>query len=149
MVTRFTRQDAARQLKISITTLDRRLARGELETVKEPFGSRERVYVLLEDSSHVSPTGNGAGNGAGSTTDHTDHSHLAVLQTQVKAMEELADYHRAQLTEADRRQQMLLTNLHSAHQIIEALTRVLPAPEMALTTQKRPWAWLTWWKQKP
>ena len=97
----------------------------------------------------ASPTGNGAGNGAGSTTDHTDHSHLAVLQTQVKALEELADYHRAQLTEADRRQQMLLTNLHSAHQIIEALTRVLPAPEMALTTPKRPWAWLTWWKQKP
>ena len=49
MPTQYTRADAARLLKISISTLDRKIARGELETVTEPFGARERIFVLLED----------------------------------------------------------------------------------------------------
>ena len=139
MVTRLTRQDAANQLEISINTLDRRIGRGELATVKEPFGSRERVYVLLEDTPQVPPSDN-------PHVDTPDNPQVVILQAQVNSLEELADYHRAQLTEADRRQQMLLTTLNTAHQTIESLTRALPAPQTPPATPKRPWAWLSWWK---
>ena len=49
MVTRVSRTEAARHLGVSISTIDRRIQRGELSVEKEGYGSRERVYVLLDE----------------------------------------------------------------------------------------------------
>ena len=34
---------------MSLSTLDRRIASGEIETRREPRGRRHRVYVMLDD----------------------------------------------------------------------------------------------------
>ena len=50
MSTRVTRLEASRLLKISPSTVDRRIERGELVIEKEPHGSRNRTWVVLEDA---------------------------------------------------------------------------------------------------
>ena len=41
--------EACRELAVSLSTLDRRIASGEIETRREPRGRRHRVYVMLDD----------------------------------------------------------------------------------------------------
>ena len=47
--------EASRELGLSLSTLDRRIAAGELQAKREPRGRRHRVYVMLDDE----PPGNG------------------------------------------------------------------------------------------
>ena len=55
-----TKAEACRELKISLSTLNRRIAAGELAVQREPRGRRHRVYVLLDedapDKSHMAET---------------------------------------------------------------------------------------------
>ena len=44
-----TKAEACRELAVSLSTLDRRIASGELVTRREPRGRRHRVYVMLDD----------------------------------------------------------------------------------------------------
>ncbi len=44
-----TKADACRELALSMSTLDRRIASGEIEVRREPLGRRHRVYVMLDD----------------------------------------------------------------------------------------------------
>ena len=42
-----TKAEACRELATSLSTLDRRIASGEIEVRREPRGRRHRVYVML------------------------------------------------------------------------------------------------------
>ena len=44
-----TKAEACRELAVSLSTLDRRIASGEVHTKREPRGRRYRVYVMLDD----------------------------------------------------------------------------------------------------
>ena len=44
-----TKAEACRELRMSLSTLDRRIADGELQAMREPHGKRHRVYVILDD----------------------------------------------------------------------------------------------------
>ncbi len=44
-----TKAEACQVLAVSLSTLDRRIASGELLTRREPRGRRHRVYVMLDD----------------------------------------------------------------------------------------------------
>ena len=147
MPTQYTRAEAAGVLQISLSTLDRKVARGELPIAKEPFGARERIYVLLEDSPPLSPTDDTTDDSPGNTTDDSIDPYVTILEAQVKTLQDLADYRQELLKEADLRLQMVLNSLGTAHNAIDALTRALPAPDPLPEKAKRAWSWLTWWKR--
>ena len=44
-----TKAEACRELAVSLSTLDRRIASGEIEVRREQRGSRHRIYVMLDD----------------------------------------------------------------------------------------------------
>ena len=44
-----TKAEACRELKVSLSTLNRRIAAGEVAVQREPRGRRHRVYVMLDD----------------------------------------------------------------------------------------------------
>ena len=44
-----TKAEACRELRLSLSTLNRRIAAGEVAVTKEPRGRRHRVYVMLDD----------------------------------------------------------------------------------------------------
>ena len=44
-----TKAEACRELAVSLSTLDRRIASGEIRVSREPRGRRHRVYVMLDD----------------------------------------------------------------------------------------------------
>ena len=44
-----TKAEACRELAVSLSTLDRRIASGDVRTRREPRGRRHRVYVMLDD----------------------------------------------------------------------------------------------------
>ena len=46
-----TKAEACRELSVSLSTLDRRIASGEIEARREQHGRRHRVYVMLDDDS--------------------------------------------------------------------------------------------------
>ena len=50
-----TKAEACRELAVSLSTLDRRIASGEIRARREPRGGRHRVYVMLDDD----PPGSG------------------------------------------------------------------------------------------
>ena len=43
-----TKAEACRELKVSLSTLNRRIAAGEVAVTREPRGRRHRVYVMLD-----------------------------------------------------------------------------------------------------
>ena len=43
-----TKAEACREMAVSLSTLDRRIASGDLTVRREPYGSRHRVFVLLD-----------------------------------------------------------------------------------------------------
>ncbi len=43
-----TKAEACRELGISLSTLDRRIASGKIATRKKPMGKRNRVFVVME-----------------------------------------------------------------------------------------------------
>ena len=53
---RLTKAEACRELAVSLSTLDRRIASGEIEVRRERHGRRHRIYVMLDDD----PLKNGA-----------------------------------------------------------------------------------------
>ena len=44
-----TKAEACRELAVSLSTLDRRIASGEIEVRRERHGRRHRIYVMLDD----------------------------------------------------------------------------------------------------
>ncbi len=48
-----TKAEACRELSLSLSTLNRRIAAGEVPVKREPRGRRHRVYVMLDDDPPV------------------------------------------------------------------------------------------------
>ena len=44
-----TKREACQELRLSLSTLNRRIAAGEVPVRREPRGRRHRVYVMLDD----------------------------------------------------------------------------------------------------
>ena len=44
-----TKAEACRELAVSLSTLDRRIASGDIQVRREQQGSRHRIYVMLDD----------------------------------------------------------------------------------------------------
>ena len=135
---RVSRNEAAARLKVSKSTLDRMIKRGELTTETEQHGHRHTVWVLMdddiEDTAEVS-TGNMNGyfpETSEHTGDDTATENLA-LQAEIKGLRELVDLYRERLTDADWRYQELLEQL-------KTMTKALPA---APEEPQRPKHW--WW----
>ena len=137
---RVSRNEAAVRLKVSKSTLDRMIKRGELTTKTEQHGHRHTVWVLMdddiEDTTEVS-TGNTNGHfpEAGEhTKDDTGAENLA-LQAEVKGLRELVDLYRERLTDADWRYQELMEQF-------KTMTKALPmAKEQPADPRPKRWWW--------
>ena len=163
MVQRLSKVDAAKVLQVHHSTVDRMIQRGELQVEREGHGRWAKVWVLLDgvaegapgdvakDAPLASPTGSPRslnGQSAGPSpapsappTDVSADVELAALRERVKGLEQLAEYNRQQLVDADWRYQQLLEQLTSSQRISEGLTRSLPAA--ALTNEPSPRR--RWW----
>ena len=134
---RVTRKEAAARLKVSKSTLDRMIKKGELPTETEQHGHRHTVWVLMDDVIEDTTedfTGNTNGHLPASsehTGGDTGAENLA-LQTEVKGLRELVDLYRERLTDADWRYQELLEQL-------KTMTKALPATQDAAPPPKRWW----------
>ena len=138
MTTKVTRLEASRVLGISPSTVDRRIERGELQVEKEPHGSRNRIWVVLEDevpetSPEVSP-------GVSRENPHESHSEeVLTLRERVKGLEQLEQYHRDQL--------------HQKDLLVQELLGTVNRLAVALPEGKRPkesgtgWRWWPWRRQ--
>lgn len=138
---RVTRKEAAARLKVSKSTLDRMIKRGELTTETEQHGHRHTVWVLMdddtEDTTEVS-TGNTNGH-LPETSEHTRDDTAAenlALKAEVKGLRELVELYRERLADSDWRYQELLGQL-------KTMTNALPAPEATAPRAKRRW-WPFW-----
>ena len=65
-----TKAEACRELAVSLSTMDRRIASGEIEVRREPRGRRHRIYVVLDDDlpengANIGSAGYVAGRGPG------------------------------------------------------------------------------------
>ena len=78
-----TKEEACRELRLSLSTLNRRIAAGEVPVRREPRGRRHRVYVMLDDD----PPGNG----------EAAASELAVAQERIRGLEEQMAFLQEQL----------------------------------------------------
>ena len=147
MVTRVSRNEAARQLGVSISTIDRQIQRGQLSIEKEPYGVRERVWVLLDEdaaalSSEDLPVTAGAT--AGDRLGESTGDYVRTLEHQVQSLQELADYRQKELQESELRFQQVLGNLTTAQQTIERMSRALPAPEETAAGSRQSRGWWPW-----
>ena len=131
MTERVSRNDAAAILGVSLTTLDRRITRGDITTEIESHGDGRRGWVMLPDSSPdmTWPTTSMA-------------SQITSLEAQLEARDEMVVHMRSQLAEAEARHQMLIQRLEAARRHADNLTARLlpPAPEATSPAGRR-----TWW----
>ena len=87
-----TKAEACREMAVSLSTLDRRIASGEIEVRREQRGRRHRVYVMLDDDLPE--------NGASARPQGTL---LDVAQERIRGLEEQVSLLEAQLqVERDR-----------------------------------------------
>ena len=134
---RVTRNEAAARLRVSKSTLDRMIKRGEITTETEQHGQRHTVWVLMddeiEDTDGVS-TGNTNGRFPESSehmADETLAENLA-LQAEVKGLRELVDLYRERLTDSDWRYQELMEQF-------KTMPKALPMAPEEPPRQKRRW----------
>ena len=156
---RLSKLDAAAHLGVSPATIDRRIQRGDLKAEKEPHGTRYKVWVILEDeptaesadespvespdrSLAKAPTGSDqptaeSHDSAPPPSDRSAYVEMAKLREQLKnaegranSLEELANYHKQHLSDAEWRYQEILQELRQSQQNVAALTRALPPPRL-------------------
>ena len=94
-----TKAEACRELKVSLSTLDRRIASGEIPARREPRGRRHRVYVMLNDAppGAVEPT----------------QSELAATQERIRGLDEQVEFLQGQLERERQRNAGLLSGLNA------------------------------------
>ena len=147
MVTRVSRTEAARHFGVSISTIDRQIQRGQLSIEKEPYGIRERIWVLLDENSVADSTANApavTGAFAGGRPGDTTADYVMTLEHQMQSLQEIADYRQKELRESELRFQQVLSNLTIAQQTIERMSRALPAPEESGPEPRRSRRWWPW-----
>ena len=97
-----TKAEACRELGLSLSTLDRRIASGELPARWEPRGRRHRVYVMLDDD----PPDNGG----------SADLALAVAQERIRGLEEQVAFLQEQLDLEQERNAVLVNELKAARE---------------------------------
>ena len=97
-----TKAEACRELRLSLSTLNRRIAAGEVPVKREPRGRRHRVYVLLDDD----PLENG---------EPADPA-LAVARQRIRGLEEQVGMLRGQLEQERQRNGELVNQLKSGQE---------------------------------
>ena len=125
---RLSKLDAAKELEVSPTTIDRMIARGELQTEQEARGSRYKVWVLLPEDEHGSSGNSPSGNPGGeplSATDSSEAEELIRLRLQVKNLEQLADYRGELLNQAGQREQLLMDQLTASQKNLASVILAL------------------------
>ena len=157
MVQRVSKLDASRIFGVSPSTIDRRIERGELEVEHEARGNSYKVWVLLDDeaddllgdgasaeATDQAPAGVGdvvktSGAPSGDTAFLVE---LTTLRERAKSFEELSEYYKAQLNDANYRYHEVLQNLTSSQQTVDRLTKALnPGLDAAVATKRR----RHWW----
>ena len=95
-----TKAEACRELGLSLSTLDRRIAAGDWKAKREPHGRRHRVYVMLDDDPPDNANANDDGSGGAA---------LAVAQERIRGLEAQVETLRKQL-ECERQRNADLAN---------------------------------------
>ena len=85
-----TKAEACRELRLSLSTLNRRIAVGEVPVRRKPRGRRHRVYVMLGED----PPGNGIGAGSGETALAVAEGRIRDLEAQVELLQGQLDLER-------------------------------------------------------
>ncbi len=75
--------EACRELSLSLSTLNRRIAAGEVPVRREPRGRRHRVYVMLDDDPPIAL--------------ETPPTELAAAQERIRGLEAQVELLRGQL----------------------------------------------------
>ncbi len=112
-----TKAEACRELRLSLSTLNRRIAAGEVTVKREPRGRRHRVYVILDDD----PPGSGI----------TADSALVAAQERIRDLEAQVELLQKQLEQERQRNARLVDDLKAAQ---------------AATAQERRRPWWRLWK---
>ena len=107
---------------ISSSTLERRIKSGEVQVEIEHDGGRRRVWVMADDNQGDLPPG--IQNGT------SDDNQVAILNIQLKAALDLAEYRGELLREAEARFSQVMRQL-------DTVTKMLPAP--APVVKRRSW----------
>ena len=95
-----TKAEACRELGLSLATLDRRIAAGELQAKREPHGRRHRVYVMVDDE----PPSKSAAVDSSETA-------LAVAQERIRGLEAQVALLQEQLEQERQRNAELVNNV--------------------------------------
>ena len=137
-VRRLTKQEALTFMGVSSSTLERRIKSGEVQVEREKQGGRVKVWVLPDDDSQGdNPNGNHPG-----SQQVTDDNQVAILKVQVENALALAEYRAGLLTQAGRREQLLLDQLAASQKNLEAVTHALnPGPAPVERPRRRWWPW--------
>ena len=133
MVTRVTRLEASRLLKISPSTVDRRIERGELNVEKEVHGSRNRIWVVLEDADLEVPS-EVPGKVSPENLPESHLEEVIILRERVKSLESLDEYHRGQLVQKD----LLVQELVGT---VNRLATALPEGKRPAESGRGWWRW--------
>ena len=80
---------------MSLSTLDRWIAAGEVQVEREKHGKRHRVYVVLNAA--MPDTSGDAADGGSARSNASGDSALALAEERVRHLEDLVDYLKAQL----------------------------------------------------
>ena len=153
MVQRVSKLDASRILEVSPSTIDRRIERGELKVEHEPRGNSYKVWVLLDDSAGDGASDEASGRALASPYDVAENSiappsdtallvELTTLRERAKNFEELAEYYKIQLNDANYRYHEVLKNLTTSQETVDRLTKALnPGPDAVVPPRSR----RNWW----
>ena len=137
MVQRVSKLDASRILEVSPSTIDRRIERGELQVEHEVRGNSYKVWVLLADAADDL-----AENSVAPPGDTAFLVELTALRERAKNFEELSEYYKTQLNDANYRYHEVLQNLTASQQTVDRMTKALnPGPDAAVRTKSR----RHWW----
>ena len=98
-----TKAEACRELRMSLSTLNRRIAAGDVPVRREPRGRRHRVYVMLDDD----PPVNGIDADSGETA-------LAVAAERIRGLEAQVRLLQGQLEQEQQRNAGLVSELKAA-----------------------------------
>ena len=157
MVQRVSKLDASRIFGVSPSTIDRRIERGELQVEHEARGNSYKVWVLLDDAADdlsgdgasaeapgQAPAGGGdvAETSVAPSGDTALLVELTTLRERAKSFEELSEYYKAQLNDANYRYHEVLQNLTTSQQTVDRLTKALnPGLDAAVATKGRRYWW--------
>ena len=140
MTSKVSKLDASRILKVSPSTIDRRIERGELQVEHEPRGNNYKVWVLL-DAPADGPAGDGpaaqaGGEGAAEATGiagvagtppntSAESTEIRLLKQENQHLQELAEFRKEALNDSEKRFHELLEGFNASQRTVETLTRAL------------------------